>query len=515
MECIVLLPVSSVQVAGTLVVHLGDAFSPSSTASDITLSSLLRSKSDLPSLYLDRKIDISSKSGLDVHDTDSAIQYAGSWVEADGRRFDGIGNFGPTHRGTLHFGAVGSSLSFTFNGTAGYLQGTNTEETLDGSPPDSGSERLEWECLIDGKPLASSTSMAAIVPENNWRFCEWDDLPAGPLHTVIYNVTGGTGGRGFFFDRIDYSPTPGSTRSNHSVIIAASDPRITYSPSWRPLGLNKMTSVHESTMSFDFVGTSIAFYGQALASQNKTDINYRIDSQMPINLDLPGNLNLTQNNQLYFETPTHTTGKHTLTVTYFGNPGVLPLILSSLIVHNEVEINGNVVTVSSTKTPLGPILGGVFGLAVFLSVIAITVWCMLCRHRYRPRRRRSGRVRSADVLARPFADFSLSSPQLPYQSYSSTPYASRPALNPAPSTSIQTFSPSPTPLRNPHRTKELPPLPRRSGSVPYPPQPCVMKGQSIIPGPQYPPRSIRHQDSGLRLLTDVLPIEHPPEYTPT
>ncbi|CAA7265154.1 unnamed protein product [Cyclocybe aegerita] len=450
-----------------------------------------------------------------IDDTDSAIQYTGSWVEVDGRRFDGIGNFGPTHRGSLHFGEAGSSLSFTFNGTAGYLQGTNTEETLDGSPPDSGSEPLEWECLIDGKPLASSASVAAVVPENNWRFCEWDDLPAGPLHTVTFNVIGGTGGRGFFFDRIDYSPTAGSMRSNQSVIIAASNPRISYSPSWRPLGLNKMTSVLEATMSFDFVGTSIAFYGQALASRNKSDINYRIDSQMPINLDLPGNLNLTQINQLYFETPTRTTGKHTLTVTYFGNPGVLPLILSSLIVHNEVEINADAAIASSTKSPLGPILGGVFGLTVFLSVIATTVWCLLCRRRYQSRRRRSGRVRSADVLARPFADFSLSSPQAPYQSYSSTPYSSRTALNPVPSTSSHTFSPSSTPPRNAHRTKELPPLPRQSRIMPSPPQPCVTNSQSLIPEPQYPPRSIRHQDSGLRLLTHVLPIEHPPEYTPT
>ena len=48
-----------------------------------------------------------------VDDTDSGIQYTGSWFQANGQK-DNIGTFGPPFQGTLHGVNEDASLAYTF-----------------------------------------------------------------------------------------------------------------------------------------------------------------------------------------------------------------------------------------------------------------------------------------------------------------------------------------------------------------------------------------------------------------
>ena len=50
-----------------------------------------------------------------VDDTDSGIQYIGSWFQANDQNYN-IGNFGQPFQGTLHGVNEDASLSYTFTG---------------------------------------------------------------------------------------------------------------------------------------------------------------------------------------------------------------------------------------------------------------------------------------------------------------------------------------------------------------------------------------------------------------
>ena len=135
--------------------------------------------------------------------------------------------------------------------------------------------------------------------------------------------------------------------------------------------------------------------------------NYSIDDEPPTTFEIsPVAAGLSRHNQLLFQLPTRPQANHTLKVTYISGTGVAPLVLSSLIVHNDagapVPSDAGVPVPSdanlhSKKTPIGAIVGGVVGGVVFIVAVILLAWYFVHRRRRSPKT-----VDEAQVQVQPF-----------------------------------------------------------------------------------------------------------------
>ena len=109
-----------------------------------------------------------------------------------------------------------------------------------------------WTCLVDGNAIAPEPFFQ--FPENNWRFCYFNNLTSGK-HTVAVSVS--SNGHSFYFDRLSYRPARDSKSIvNDSIIVDFEDADLSYDSSWSPFSeISMMTKQNGATLTFPFVGS--------------------------------------------------------------------------------------------------------------------------------------------------------------------------------------------------------------------------------------------------------------------
>lgn len=93
-------------------------------------------------------------------------------------------------------------------------------------------------------------------PENNWVFCEQDQLIDGP-HVLTVNATVAKQ-QTFWFDQINYIPSASVPLDGKAILVDNHDAALQFGDGWVSLGgTANMTTKPNSILTFDFVGTSV------------------------------------------------------------------------------------------------------------------------------------------------------------------------------------------------------------------------------------------------------------------
>ncbi|KAF8912160.1 hypothetical protein CPB84DRAFT_1761429 [Gymnopilus junonius] len=236
-----------------------------------------------------------------VDDSDSGIQYIGSWFADTGIKSDG-------------------SFSYNFQGTKVTITGTVQFP----APSGSNSSNPSWVCTVDGNTIPSHIYN---IVENRLDLCDTDSLSDG-THNITVQATSANQ-QTFWFDYIQYIPSVTVNLANSDLSIPAADSQINYGPGWEAHSPGQITSQTGSTASFNFTGTSltwVGFYDNSL-SLSPTTATYSIDDQNPIPFNLNGvaaQASGIQYNQILFQTPQLPAGNHTIQVVYQGNNQTAP-----------------------------------------------------------------------------------------------------------------------------------------------------------------------------------------------
>ncbi|KDR68486.1 hypothetical protein GALMADRAFT_146163 [Galerina marginata CBS 339.88] len=275
-----------------------------------------------------------------VEDTDSAIQYTGPWFQNTGTNAK-IGS--PS--GTLHGVNSNASFSFTFIGFQVTLYGTIDAPTT--SP--SGGMDLTWACSVDGASIASYDTTAS--PANNIPLCGSTSL-SNAMHTLVLQATVLNSSKTFWFDELQYAPSAGVPLDNATVIVDFSDPAIMYDAGWVNIDGGVTTQLTEAGLSFDFIGAQLRWFGIPANTSGTVSrgADFFVDATPPISVTLPtvpGNLSIF--NQLIFQTDELAPGKHHLNVKhYISTTG---LSLQFFIIQNATIPGSSSNGTSSVKTP--------------------------------------------------------------------------------------------------------------------------------------------------------------------
>ncbi|KAF9458807.1 hypothetical protein BDZ94DRAFT_1269735 [Collybia nuda] len=315
-----------------------------------------------------------------IDDTDSGIRYTGQgWFLSVGS-LENVGSFGPPYQHTSHGTNVTGSLAYTFQGTSVQVLGTINLAKTSVGPSDP-----FWECFVDN--VSINITRPVDYFENNWILCEQQDLADGQ-HELTVNVT--TAGQTFWFDRIQYTPSPGLLQMNAAQNALGSTAN--------------MTQVDGSTVTISFTGTSISWSGSIPVEfhHDASSATYVVDGGPPVLFPLPGlnNIETTMYNQIFFITPNLTAGPHSLVVVYHGNTRQTPLTLDYLYVSNTssslapttspisssttLVINTSLTTTiinptspqgrSNPATNIGAIIGSVIGGVSLIALVMFILW---------------------------------------------------------------------------------------------------------------------------------------------
>jgi hypothetical protein len=106
-----------------------------------------------------------------------------------------------------------------------------------------------WQCVVDGVSVPSAT---VSVPENRLLLCEKTGLSDGP-HVITVNVTV-SNQQTFWFDYVQYLPSPSMSLAQVSLSIDADDSQLQYGTGWSPISPGNVTGQTGSTFSFEFNG---------------------------------------------------------------------------------------------------------------------------------------------------------------------------------------------------------------------------------------------------------------------
>ncbi|TFK31633.1 hypothetical protein BDQ12DRAFT_693806, partial [Crucibulum laeve] len=313
-----------------------------------------------------------------VDDTDSSINYVGDGWFQDHGSTDNSGNFGPTYQHTLHGTKSNASLSYSFSGSNIQVYGTTAIHN------NSGVLDPWFECFIDGIRIDNSSFTFV---ENNWVLCQAPKPFTDGKHELTVNIT--SAGTTFWFDDIQYVPSPDVPLDTTTILIDDSDPAIVYDNQWQALGgTSRMTTKTGGSMTFNFTGKSIswvAFIPTELP-HTSSSATYSIDGGPPSTFILNGlsPQSITIYNQIFFTTPDLTPGPHNITVTNRGSGSTTPLAIDYLLVTNASMPNTSNRDPSSTGSdpsqssspaqnnsgaPIGAIVGGVVGGLVLTAVL--------------------------------------------------------------------------------------------------------------------------------------------------
>ncbi|KDR68491.1 hypothetical protein GALMADRAFT_256714 [Galerina marginata CBS 339.88] len=285
-----------------------------------------------------------------VDDTDSKIQYSGAWFQARGT-LDNLGNFGAPFLSTSHGINANGSLSYTFSGSRVIVYGTSKVE-----PGGANGHDPSWACSVDGVSIPAKDAID--FSENNWILCEADSLSDGQ-HTVKVQGTVLDPTNTFWFDRFNYVPSSSVSLDNVALFVDSSDPAIQYGSGWGPLrDIGEMTQQNGAKATFDFTGVQLSWFslipgGDVPGAQ--ASATYSIDGGTPVSFLLAG---LTAGamepyNQIFFQTPQLSAGKHHLEVIHGGNGQTTPLSLDYLVIQNAPVQAGSSGTTGASGTSAG------------------------------------------------------------------------------------------------------------------------------------------------------------------
>ncbi|KDR68488.1 hypothetical protein GALMADRAFT_146165 [Galerina marginata CBS 339.88] len=273
-----------------------------------------------------------------------------------------------------------------------------------------------WNCLVDGVNISPRIYDfgPGVAPGNSYLLCNADSLADGE-HTIALQMIGIDSGRTFWFDSIFYAPSASVPLDNATVYIDPTDPAIVYGSGWEPLpDMSQITRQNGAKMTLDFVGIQLSWF--AMISHNFSSppgpATYSIDGGTPISFLVPGSSPVDRYNQLFFQTPQLSPGKHHFEVTYDGNEETTPLSLTYLVIRNATVPGslsasgtpaGAVSSASSTsassgspkitdsaansRARSGAIVGGVIGGVAggIVAILALTVLLFFFRRRSRKR----------------------------------------------------------------------------------------------------------------------------------
>ena len=290
----------------------------------------------------------------------------------------------------------------------------------------------------------------------------------------------------------------------------------------------------------DYSGVSLTWYGVIRPELpiTPTTGSFAIDGGKPEIFRLKGLTSgeITQYNQIFFQTPQFQQGKHTIAVTYLGDLTTTPLTLDYLIVQNgtapsvtppnnsSTTGNANTAPEQHSHSSVGPIVGGVVGGLAVVAIIGVVIFLYL--------RRRRNKVEEGDddnVVIQPFQYSSASSPGVSYVSSNrlqnqegSSTYSAN--VTPATTSLMGRSSTSTGSIFNQSSHVILPPLgtskARREAEAVA--AASARRTQATVSPttsePSSTSRVIMHEDSGVRLpLPEINEdvIEVPPQYTQT
>ena len=227
-----------------------------------------------------------------------------------------------------------------------------------------------WECFVDGKSIGFKTSL--LYRENWWVLCETDGLSSSS-HTITVNVKVKT--QSFFFDSIQYVPSADANLDQSIIQVPAADAIMQYGSGWQDLrDIAKMSSSSGSKMTIDFSGTlhkilwaievclqcfpgtSLTWYGLIPGDYpgKSTSATYSIDGQTPVTFQLKGYTTKMDNyNQIFFQTPTLSSGTHHLEVVHQGNSGSTPLTVEYVMIQNAPGAVSNPPPVTTASSVTG------------------------------------------------------------------------------------------------------------------------------------------------------------------
>ncbi len=116
---------------------------------------------------------------------------------------------------------------------------------------DSGLVDPRWECFVDNVSVGAAPAFP--YPENNWLICPETPLQDG-THTLTVKATV-LRNQTFWFDRIEYVPSPNLSLANETILIHHSDPRLQFGTGWGRYGEFAMgTSQRGAVFVFNFYG---------------------------------------------------------------------------------------------------------------------------------------------------------------------------------------------------------------------------------------------------------------------
>ncbi|KAF9524777.1 hypothetical protein CPB83DRAFT_838654 [Crepidotus variabilis] len=314
-----------------------------------------------------------------VDDSSSLITYQGdTWFEYP--VFDTqFGRFGTPIGSKLHGTGQNASFSFAFAGTAVSVWG-----------PNELTSNVTWECFVDG--INTSNSDIIVLESNPSILCDKGQLE-DKSHTLTLSAVVPTDDE-FWFDQIQYTPSPEGSLENQMIFIESNDPEITYGSGWVSMdGIGYATKETSSTFDFEFTGVSLSWYSWLSPdfSTNLATASYTIDKGSPNQLNVTGPFGVQRMTPTFnlklFETPTLEMGQHTLSVVYNGNENTAPLSLNYLIVQNGTSTSSNDPSTANinhnSKRNVGAIVGGVISGAVFIACLVFGLAFLRKRRRER------------------------------------------------------------------------------------------------------------------------------------
>ncbi|KAK1227534.1 hypothetical protein PQX77_009441 [Marasmius sp. AFHP31] len=364
-----------------------------------------------------------------VDDTDTRIQYTGTW-SPDVGSFDDIGIFGAPYNHTMHgTNSNGASFSFTFEGEFVQVRGAKDNRRYNrpqNTISDDNAALAKWTCQVDGSPIRNTNYRGYMHDVTNLLLCEQGRLSRGQ-HTLTVNVNiENPDTQTWWLDKVEYVPLPTANLANEVLKIDGSDPSMRYdngTGNWRSIaGLFNGTGTTGASMNFQFNGTSVSLYGfnegsdrdwQAGSGRYFVDNSGDTTFEVPASKFLPNTNNRTDwYNQLLFTTPKMEPGSHEMVIAYTGvqKQGEDPTQWFSVdyfyVTASEggAQLNSTGTTAGSlpertgtdgSSSNTGAIIGGVVGGVAGLVLIALAICFFL-------RRRRTKREEQANWEAVPF-----------------------------------------------------------------------------------------------------------------
>ncbi|KAF9481067.1 hypothetical protein BDN70DRAFT_876804 [Pholiota conissans] len=288
-----------------------------------------------------------------VDDTDPDVKYTGDWIADSTGILDSSGNWGRPYLSTVHGTKTQGSFQYTFSGSAFTLTGAVQV------PRTTPSTSTSWECIIDGTSITVDNPQGV---ENRVEFCAKSGLTDGP-HTLQVNAKG-TSSQTFWFDHLQYLPSASVSLANAAIYIDTSDPMWEFGTGWDPTYPGFMTNQTGAKVDFEFEGVSFKWYGfyDATFPFAVSSASYSIDGATPVNFSLNGisaQQTSVQFSQVFFTSPTLSSGTHKVEVVYNGDTKSTPLTVQVVVVQNRTSSSppsgggGTGSTISGVATTTG------------------------------------------------------------------------------------------------------------------------------------------------------------------